>query len=791
MDNIASSENNVRYCSFSGSSCTRSLPEENEYKIFLAYPSEDKIKGYINEICKHKQLTGLSLYPWEKLSDTGGIIFCKICSQLLESRSIIADITYVNQNVLFELGFAIANNKIPVLIREESRNGIVIDVLKDVKRIDYSDIDVLVSKLYPAFFESFPFPELADETKTPLVFFINADANMPVKRPIYKYLEEFCQECLYKIQIDDSSEIMSHKLIFLLKMINMSELVICHMVGTDYKGYNEINAHVAFLAGYALGKKKKILILQERPSDKMLDLQQVRREYRDRDDAVKILENWLEPIKQSRIKYLESEQKSKICRELQGQLSFTLGNPAAEYDSILDDCFIKTNDFLAAKQLRNYLFVGRRGAGKTANFLQLSKIFKTNPRNIIVDIVPSKLQLISTIDKVHTLVGSGRIAALLEMFWQYLILTEIAIQCQKYESSCNIFDNPQPFFDVNSLLETHVYTGSDFDSRFNEMINRFCDLALQSKKDDFKSVILQNFYKEYFPKMQTTISNRSKNHPIIVLVDNLDSDWDTQNILNISAMINSLFEVMSKVNKNHIFGDCNIICFLRTDIYQISSKYDPDFDKRQPKILTWDSESLKAIICERIASAKGLIAEDHNALWESVFGSEIDSIGNSFKYIVERTMLRPRDMLTFCAMILDGLNKNKKSVLDAKIISESELSYSEYLLQSIRQEYRIGYPDIQDICVDIFFEKNATFTEAQLKDRMKDYVLSKYPRYSIDGIIKFCFQAGVLGIAIDGTEHYEHDGREYDFLISRARQSAKGFYFVIHPGLHKYLEIKS
>jgi len=788
---MTQTKDNERFCAFANASCTRILPVEDCYKIFLAYPSEEKIKGYISDICKHKLLAHLKLFPWEKLSDTAGILFCKICLQILESRSIVADITYINQNVLFELGFAIANLKIPILIKEEHRESLIIDVLKDVKRIDYSDLEVLVSKLSHAFFEDFPYPELLDDAEDPIVFFINADANMPVKRPIYKHLDEFCRECLYKIQVDDSSEMMSHKLIYLLKTINASEIVVCHMVGTDYKGYNEINAHVAFLAGYALGKQKKILILQERPSDKMLDLHQVRREYKDRKDVIQILENWLNPIRQSRLKYLESEQKTKQQIQLREEFSFTLGKSAAELDVILDDCFINTDDYLAAKNLKNYLFIGRRGSGKTANFLQLSKNFRRSQRNIVVDIMPSKLQLISSIEKLYSQVGQGRITALFEMFWQYVLLTEIAIQCQKYEASCNIFmEDPQPFFDVTKLLEEHIYTDSSFDMRFNEMIDNFCNLTLHVKVDDLRSVILQNFYKEYFPKMQKAIKAISDNHPIVVVIDNLDSDWDTKNIPSISAMINSLFDVMEKININNMFGDCNIICFLRMDIYQISSQFDSDFDKRRPKILKWDSDLLKALICERIAAAKGLIEDDYDKLWESIFGGNIESIGNSFKYILERTMLRPRDILTFCTMILDNLHKNKKAILSAQILHESELSYSEYLLRSIRQEYRIGYPDIQDICVELFFEKNSTFTESQLKERIQNYVLFK-PDYSIEDIIKFCFRSGILGIAFDGATHYEYEGRDFDFLINCARQNTKGFYFVIHPGLHRYLEIKN
>lgn len=791
MGNEIEFQDQMRYCSFIGESCTRSSPEVDDFKIFFAYPSEPKIQGYIKDICNNKLLTGLNLFPWEKLSDTAGILFCKICSQILESRTIVSDITYINQNVLFELGFAIANRKIPILIRETNRESIVIDALKDVKRIDYNDIDVLATKLSRANFEEFPYPELMKETKEPLVFFVSADANMPVKRPIYKCLDDFCRDCLYKIQVDDSSEIMSHELIYLLRTINKSELIVCHMVGTDYKGYNEINAHVALLAGYALGKQKKILILQERPADRMLDLHQVRKEYKDRKDAIEILENLLKPLRQIRLEYLESQRKVKEYGHLREELSFTLGKSAAELDIHLNDYFIYTDDYLAAKNSKNYLFIGRRGSGKSANFLQLSKNFKNNSRNIVVDITPSKLQLISSIEKLTSQVGQGRITALFEMFWQYVLLTEIAIQCQKYEIDHHMFTHDvESFLEVAKLLEKHIFTDSPFDVRFSQMIDSFIDLSLRNKDNDLRKVILQKYYKEYFPKMQTVIKNVSDSHPIIVLIDNLDEDWDTKNMPSVSVMINSLFDIINEVNINHIFGNCTVFCFLRTDIYQISSKFDPDFDKRQPRILKWDSDSLKALICERIAAAKNLIERDYDKLWKSVFGDNIDLIGDSFNYILSRTMLRPRDILTFCTIVLENLQTNKKTVLDSKILQESESAYSDYLLRSVRQEYRIGYPDVQDICIEVFLGKSSTFTENQLRERIQNYVFSKQ-NYSIDDIIKFCFQSGVLGIAFDGNIHYEYEGRDFDLLINYGRRNPKGFYFAIHPGLHKYLEINN
>jgi len=136
------------YCSFQNSECNKALDQQEEMKIFLSYPSDAKIKGYMKDLVGQKQLNGLTIFPWEKLSDTGGIIFCKICNAISSSSIIVADITYLNQNVLFELGFGMAIRKIPVLIREENREGKIIDILQDIKRIDYTSIPALAGKLY-------------------------------------------------------------------------------------------------------------------------------------------------------------------------------------------------------------------------------------------------------------------------------------------------------------------------------------------------------------------------------------------------------------------------------------------------------------------------------------------------------------------------------------------------------------------------------------------------------------------------------------------------------------------
>ncbi|MDD5099077.1 MAG: hypothetical protein PHP35_01930 [Candidatus Colwellbacteria bacterium] len=777
-----------KYCAFLDDNCNKKI-EFDEFKIFFAYPSDQHIKGYINEICNSNQLVGLKLFPWEKLADTAGIVFCKVCQEIESSRAFVAEITYLNQNVLFELGYAIARGKTPILIREKSRNTKVLDIFADVKYLEYDDLNVLAKKIYKSAFEKSYFPDPAVEKELEKTFFITADANMPVKRLIYEHLELFSKDTSFSITIDDTSEITIHKLLYLLKNIEESKFIVCHMVGTNFKRYNEINAHVSFLAGYALGKSKRLLILQESPADKMIDLQQMRKEYFGKDKAIDYLDKWLAPEWKMRKKELELKKKEKETTSLFEKLSIALGHPAAEYDTNLNNCFIQTSAFRDAKKLRKYLFLGRRGAGKSANFFQLSKSFSEQLKNIVVSISPAKLQIIGSIDKLYETVGKGKTTALFEIFWQFVLLTEIAIRYLEYEQEGVFLKEPELTIKVSKLLAEHkILTDVSFDVRFNNLIDQFCIVALASNPSEIRTQILQNFYKSYFSESKKIIVEITRNHPVTVLIDNLDRDWDVENMLSISSLINSLLDVMDKINLNKIFGECKIITFLRTDIYQQSSKLDADFDKRQYLSLSWDRELLLQVVGERIALAKGKCSSDSRKLWESTFGFKNDKIPDSFEFVIKRTMLRPRDILYFCSIILDQANRRSVLSVDEYILIEAERIFSDYLLKNLTVEYGIGYPSIEDICIALFLGKNNYITDEELKKRFKDEMGGAY-HYGLEDIIKFCFDAGVMGISFNEKEYFSFENNDYVLTMNQAKDSSN-YYYCIHPGLHRVLSIR-
>jgi hypothetical protein len=561
------------------------------------------------------------------------------------------------------------------------------------------------------------------------------------------------------------------------------------MVGTDFANFNDINAQVSFLAGYALGRHKKMLILQEKPVDKMLDLKQVRCEYEDRKQAIKILDTWLNPAKEQRREFLEVTQKSREYLSMHEQFLLELGHPAAEYDTNLNDYFVHTSEYLEARRLRRFLFLGRRGSGKTANFLQLHADFSKQPRNILVRITPSKLQLIGAVDKLHAEIGTTKTTALFEMFWQFLILTEIGLGCRSYVKDNPLLTELGLFKEAENLIEQYDNRNSEFDIRFNHLIDEFCTSVLQKSQADMREHVLQTFYKDYFPRLKSVVHRISEEHPIIVLVDNLDRDWSSSNFLSISVLINALLEVMAKVNVNREFGNCKIVSFLRTDIYKISSKYDPDFDKRQPLFLSWDSIALKQLICERIVSAKSIPGKTDQEVWTSIFGSQFEHIPDTFDYIVERTMLRPRDIMTFCTFILGEMARKKQLAINEQIVFDAEETYSEYLLKSLTQEFTAGYPDIEDICIALFLGKEKLVSEVELKRRIRDNLELFPTNYSIDDIVRFCFEAGILGVVGEDRAYFSYQGYDFDKIMAK-KSGARELLFVVHSGLHRTLDVQ-
>src|SRR5579859_4282070 len=79
---------------------------------FAAYPSTGPIpEVFHNAIREINKTRSIEIVSWEDTRVDGKVIIDVICDHIRQADFFIADLTGINPNVLFELGYAIAKNK--------------------------------------------------------------------------------------------------------------------------------------------------------------------------------------------------------------------------------------------------------------------------------------------------------------------------------------------------------------------------------------------------------------------------------------------------------------------------------------------------------------------------------------------------------------------------------------------------------------------------------------------------------------------------------------------------------
>ena len=102
-------------CPFNGQPCSRIHGGQSAHAdIFFAYPSQPPTRVEIiqSAIDKFRNEHGFeSAIDWSDIAIEGKVIFCAICEAIRNSSCVVADISGLNFNVLFEFGFAIGCGK--------------------------------------------------------------------------------------------------------------------------------------------------------------------------------------------------------------------------------------------------------------------------------------------------------------------------------------------------------------------------------------------------------------------------------------------------------------------------------------------------------------------------------------------------------------------------------------------------------------------------------------------------------------------------------------------------------
>jgi hypothetical protein len=115
--------------------------------------------------------------------------------------------------------------------------------------------------------------------------------------------------------------------------------------------------------------------------------------------------------------------------------------------------------------------------------------------------------------------------------------------------------------------------------------------------------------------------------------------------------------------------------------------------------ITWDESALLQLVAKRMQYSLPELTRFSDAeSWGQVFADVPGSRrSSSFRYMVDRTLLRPRELLQFCSEALEQSQKRSVWPIDARAIYTAELKYSSDRAKDIASEFRFQYPGLLSV----------------------------------------------------------------------------------------------
>jgi hypothetical protein len=789
--------------------------DSNCPKCFVAYPSSLPAKGDAIEAAVSDLNQGgvVSATSWTSLGVTGRPIIGAICEEIRKSDLVIADITNLNPNVLFELGYAATQPKRLWLTFNPNVAGAKVlfdrfQLLTTVGYSPYTNSREIVSQFY----KEEPYTKL-NQT---LLADLPQSATVATRKNSLLYIKpDLPTEAVMRITrrvagapiestIDDPNEIGVQPLDWYFANVKTAKGVICHFLSDDYDDVRISNAKNAFVAGLAFGLSKPLLMLAHKPYYSPIDYRDLLRVHDDAKQAEALYQNWLSGILEA-----EKQTAERITLHNQaitahgGLIELNVGDPIAEYESEeLFEYFIETSAYADALNGQYSIFVGRKGAGKTATLLKVADHLRSDPRNHICVVKPVDYELDGLLSIMRQQMTVSEKGYLIESFWKTLIYTELAKSVYEHISSKPEFvGRNKPEKDLISfVLSNEEVILPEFSMRLEALVGRLSGISHGTKTSaEMKTKVSEGVHKALLNHLRDLlVACLERTNVVALLVDNLDKNWNSRADIGLtSELLLGLLSVGPRIAddfKKSTLGkrrlDVMMTIFIRSDIYAAILSHARESDKLPIRKIEWDdSELLVRVIEKRIMTSDPSIVDTED-VWTKYF---VEQVGDkkTKDFMVESVFPRPRDLVYLVrASLQHAVNRGHSKILGKDIVSGLD-QYSSFAFASLMAEGAPQFRDLQDFMIQLFGGPSI-LTDDDIREALEQ---------SGQGIISLDY---VVGLLQDLTFlSYETSPGHFVYLYEQelkgklgvlAKKTAKTVgkrRYQIHPAFHAYLELTS
>ncbi|MCE8019904.1 hypothetical protein HOP51_07215 [Halomonas sp. MCCC 1A11036] len=363
--------------------------------------------------------------------------------------------------------------------------------------------------------------------------------------------------------------------------------------------------------------------------------------------------------------------------------SIFLGAPEAEAEALpnsrmpLEKVYKDYFDLIGGLAHERFIIVGRKGSGKSAFAEHICQISNTEP-NLHAKFIRQGESNLEQIVQFGADVGHEIEK---ENLYKWLILTNIlklfadnkAVENNKdYSLLKNFIKRNSGFIDVRESETKELIKKQGFSVDINYLKRFFSSkmnrsLEIRQERAPFYKLIPH--LKEVILKVLTSPQERDNDNSYVLFFDDLDITFDAKKDDTVNSLI-SLLRVSKEMN-NEFFAknnlDSKVVILLRDDISKTLSTKSSDTAKifasyslpikwYQDEYHMGDDETdlnIRKFINDRIRYAfeiEGISFQQDDpwlSLVEDPFRGSKDAPKSSFKYILDHTFFRPRDLLLF------------------------------------------------------------------------------------------------------------------------------------------------
>jgi GTPase SAR1 family protein len=778
------------HCQYANGECDQTFTGEFAPDVFFLYASRpEPVARTIEAAVKTHNDAGAigDWQTWRALPIAGQMIFCEICKAMRHAKFLVADVTDLNFNLMFEIGFGIGLGKPVIPIRDVSYSSdaaafSALGMLDTIGYLDYINNEELRSKV-TALGEPEPLHAISRSIsiESP-VYVVKAPLNTDGQIQLMASLKKSA----LKFRSFDPVEIPRISLHDARLEVAQSVGVVIHLMDPDRDGARVHNARCALIGGLAMAQQKIVVMLQEGVQVQPIDYRDVVVSYNKREDIPRLLDAPFRDI-YDRLQSSASRGKADTKSLLE---VVDLGDLAAENEIIgLESYFVSTGQANTARQGRARLVVGRKGTGKTAIFYSVRDDVFHRRSHLVLDLKPEGHQFSELKETVISRLGEGLAEHTMVAFWNYILLAELARKIiddyqyarrdpgrlEAYERVADVYERHNPGFEA------------DFSQRLlweaNRLAERLGETDIAEIGPQLTEVIFSGDVREFNEAVTAYLTEKEA---VWLLVDNLDKGWPIRGSTSIDILIvRSLLEATRKLQRQlEEYGvDFRCLVFLRTDIYEHLVELTPDKGKDTAIRLDWDDPELFSEILARRIRVSTELTGSGRELWGRLCVSHIHA-EDTFNYLVDRTLMRPRDLLLFARKLVEVAVNRGHTRIETEDIERAERQYSEDIVLNTAYEMA----DTDPVVAEALYAFQSSGRRLSYADAVGRLIDAGIEPDAADEAVDFLLWFGFLGVEVGDEVLYSHT---VQFNIARLRSvSGPGQApFVVHPAFRAGLGI--